>query len=57
MKSHLLHMLIYSGVVATFFAFLLRREPKAQLRLGVILGSSMVGGALLLAYLMFPFPG
>ena len=57
MASHLFHMLLYSAIVAIFFAVLLRRERRSQVRLGAILWSSMVGGALALAYLMFPFPG
>ena len=56
MRSHFLHLLLFSTVVATFFAFLLRRKPREQLRLGAVLWFVMVGGALALAYLMFPFP-
>ncbi len=56
MRSHLLHMLLYSTLVATFFAALSRRTRRDQLRLGVVLWLAMVGGALALAYLMYPFP-
>jgi hypothetical protein len=55
-KSHFLHMLLYSTVVATFFAVLVRRDWRDQLRLGATLWVAMVGGALVLAYLMYPFP-
>ena len=57
MRSHLFHMLIYASVVATFFAVLLHRERRAQLRLGGILWGSMIGGAFVLAYLMSSYPG
>ena len=57
MKSHFFHMLIFSALVASFFAILLRREPRERLKLGGYIWLGMVGGALLLAYLMFPFPG
>ena len=57
MRSHFFHMLIYATVVAVFFAVLLRRTPRGQFRLGGTLWLAMVGGALLLAYLMAPFPG
>jgi hypothetical protein len=57
MRSHLLHMLVYATLVSTFFALLVRQTPRAQLRLGVMLWLAMVGGALFLAYLMYPFPG
>lgn len=56
MKSHLLHMMLYAGLVATFFAVLVRRDRRDQWKLGGSLWLAMVGGALLLAYLMYPFP-
>lgn len=56
MRSHFLHLLLYSTVVATFFAVLLRRRRSAQLKLLVTVWGTMVGGVLALAYLMFPFP-
>jgi len=56
MRSHLLHLLLYSALVSTFMAALIRREPRARVRLGLTLGLGMVGAALALAYLMFPFP-
>jgi hypothetical protein len=56
MQSHLLHMLLYSLLVATFLAVLLRHDTRNRLRLGFTLWFAMVGGALALAYLMFPFP-
>lgn len=56
MKSHLLHLVLYGTLVAAFFAILVRRSLKEQLRLGGILWVAMVGGALALAYVMFPFP-
>jgi len=55
-RSHLFHMLIYSTIVATFMAVLFRRDRKARIRLGATLWVAMVGGALVLAYLMVPFP-
>ena len=57
MRSHLFHMLIYSTVVSTFFATMFRETPRERLRLGSMLWGAMVGGGLLLAWLMFPFPG
>lgn len=57
MKSHFLHMLLYSTLVSTFFAVLMRETTRGRLRLGATIWLVMVVGALLLAYLMFPFPG
>jgi hypothetical protein len=56
MRSHLLHMLLYSSLVSAFFALLMRQTPRDRLRLGAMIWLAMVGGALILAYLMYPFP-
>ena len=56
MKSHLLHLLLYSSLVSAFFALLTRNTVRGRLRVGGIIWVAMVGGALVLAYLMFPFP-
>lgn len=56
MRSHFLHMLLYSVLVSTFLALLMRRDTRSRIRLGLTLWVAMVGGALALAYLMYPFP-
>lgn len=56
MRSHFLHLLLYAGLVATFFGVLLRRRRVDQWKLGLLIWVSMVGGTLALAYLMYPFP-
>ena len=56
MRSHLLHLLLYATVVATFFALLSRRTGRDRIRLGVVLWGAMVLGTLALAWLMLPFP-
>ena len=56
MAGHLFHLLLFSAIVATYFGYLVRREPKEQLKLAGMIFGGMVGGTLLLAYLMFPFP-
>jgi len=56
LTSHFLHLLVFSMIVSTFFAFLTRNEPRARLRLGLILGGSMLFLSLALAWIMFPFP-
>lgn len=57
MGSHLLHLLLYSTLVSIFLAVLVRRTTRERVRLGLTLWLAMVGGALALAYLMYPFPG
>lgn len=56
MQSHFFHMVLYATIVSTFFAVMLRRTQRDQLRLGGTLWLAMVGGAMLLAYVMAPFP-
>ena len=56
MRSHLLHLLVYSTIVAAFFGLLSRRTPRARLRLAGVIWASMVGGTLALAYLMYALP-
>ena len=56
MQSHFFHMLLYAMIVSTFLAVLARRETRNRIRLGLTLWAAMVGGALSLAYLMYPFP-
>ncbi|MBZ5640662.1 MAG: hypothetical protein LAO51_18140 [Acidobacteriia bacterium] len=56
MQSHFLHLLLYSTLVALFFAVLSRRTAQARLRLAVLIWSGMVVGALAVALLMYPFP-
>lgn len=56
MSSHLLHMILYATIVSVFFAVLLRRRLADRLRLGATVWFALVGGALALAYAMYPFP-
>ena len=56
MASHVLHLILYSAIVAAFFAVLTRRDRREQLRFGGLVFAGMAGGVLLLAYLMYPFP-
>ena len=56
MRSHLLHLLLYSTVVAAFFGALSRRAGRERLRFGAVVWVAMVLGTLALAWLMFPFP-
>jgi len=55
-RSHVAHLVLYSGIIATFFAVLTRRDRREQLRFLGLVWLGMAGGVLLLAYLMLPFP-
>ena len=54
--SHFLLMILYALLVSVFFALLWRRERAAQVRLFLQLFVGMVGGGLVIAWLMYPFP-
>ena len=56
MRSHFGHLVLYSGIVASFFAVVTRRERKDQVKFAGLAWLAMVGGVLVLAYLMLPFP-
>ena len=56
MTSHFLLMLLFSGCVSAVFAALMRDDPAEQLRLGARMFAGFVGAALLLSWLMYPFP-
>ncbi len=54
--SHGLLMLLYAFLVSCFFAVLWKRDRGQQVKLFLQIFLGMVGGALLLAWLMYPFP-
>jgi heme/copper-type cytochrome/quinol oxidase subunit 4 len=56
MASHLLLMAIFAALVSTVFALLMREDPREQIRLGAVLFASFVGAAIVLGWLMYPFP-
>jgi hypothetical protein len=54
--SHFLLMVLYALIVSLFFTLLWRRERKEQIKLFLQVFLGMVGGGLLVAWLMYPFP-
>lgn len=54
--SHFFLMLLMAVVLSTFFTVLWRRERAAQIRLFVQLLVGMVGGGLLVAWIMYFLP-
>jgi hypothetical protein len=56
MHSHLVLMLIFSLCVSAVFAGLLREEPHDQLVIGAKMVGGMIVAALILGWVMFPFP-
>jgi hypothetical protein len=56
MTSHFLMMLLFAFFVSVVFAVLLRDDPPSQLRFGGVLFGGFVLSAVLLGWLMYPFP-
>ena len=56
MLSHFLLMVVYSLLVSVFFTALWRRDRREQRKLFLQLFLGMVGGGLIAAWLMYPFP-
>ena len=51
---HVVHMLLFSGLISFHFAFLYGRRER-RLRYGLTLGGVLGGAGLLLSYIAFPF--
>jgi uncharacterized membrane protein YfcA len=56
MLSHFFLMVLYAFLVSVFFTLLWRRQRREQVKLFLQLFLGMVGGGLLVAWLMYPFP-
>jgi cytochrome bd-type quinol oxidase subunit 2 len=54
--SHFLLMVLYALLVSLFFTLLWRRGRREQIKLFLQIFLGMVGGGLLVAWLMYPFP-
>ena len=54
--SHILLMTLYALLVSAFFALLWRRDWRSGLRLFLQLFVGLMGGGILLGWLMYPFP-
>jgi hypothetical protein len=57
MHSHLLLLVIFAVLTALVFAVLQRDTPRDQARLWVLLVAGFLGAALVLGWVMYPFPG
>lgn len=56
MASHLLLLVLFAFLVSLVCAVIMKDGWRAQLRLGGLLFAAFVGGALVVAWLMYPFP-
>jgi hypothetical protein len=56
MESHFVLMLVFCLCVSAVFAGLLREDAREQVIVGAKMFGAMVAAALILGWLMFPFP-
>jgi len=56
MTSHLLLLAGFAFFISLVFAVLAKDHPAEQLRFGGLLFAGFVGAAVVIGWLMFPFP-
>ncbi|HEX5473182.1 MAG TPA: hypothetical protein VFX12_00860 [Vicinamibacterales bacterium] len=56
MTSHFLLMVLFALLVSIVFAVLLRDTPREQARTGGVMFGAFIVTALVLGWLMYPFP-
>lgn len=56
MHSHIFLLILFSLFVSFVFALIARDEPREQLRFGGMLFAGFIVSAVVLGWLMFPFP-
>jgi hypothetical protein len=56
LQSHLLLLVIFASCVSIVFAALMRDDVHEQVRLGMKMFGGLIASALILGWLMYPFP-
>jgi hypothetical protein len=54
--SHVVLMLLFAFFVSLVFALLSKDDPREQLKFGGQMFGGLIGAAIVLAWLMYPFP-
>ncbi len=54
--SHLVILLVFSFLVSVVFATLLRDDARSRLRFGLLAFAAFVLSAIVVGWLMYPFP-
>ena len=57
LRSHLFNLLLFSALVSTVFAVLLRDDLRSRLRFGLLTFGAFVGSAILVGWLIHRFSG
>jgi len=56
MTDHLLYLVVFAALVSLVFAVLLRDDAREQARTGVLLFGGFIVAAIVLGWLLYPFP-
>jgi heme/copper-type cytochrome/quinol oxidase subunit 4 len=56
MRSHFLLLALFAFFVSLVFSLLAKDDPREQLRFGGMMFAGFVGAAVVLGWLMYPFP-
>jgi prepilin signal peptidase PulO-like enzyme (type II secretory pathway) len=56
MQSHLFLLVLFALFVSLVFAVIARDDAREQLKLGALMFAGFVASALVLGWLMYPFP-
>jgi hypothetical protein len=56
MRSHFLLLVIFAFFVSLVFALLTKNDRREQVRFGGLLFAGFLGAAIILGWLMYPFP-
>jgi len=56
MRSHLLLLALFAFFVSLVFALIAKDDAREQLRFGGMLFAAFVGTAVVIGWLMYPFP-
>jgi len=56
LASHLMALLTFSALTSAVFATLLRDDPRSRLRFGLLAFAAFVVSAVVVGWLMYPFP-
>jgi hypothetical protein len=56
MRSHLVLLILFAFFVSLVFAVIAKDDTREQLRLGGLMFAGFVVSALVLGWLMYPFP-
>jgi hypothetical protein len=56
LASHFVALLTFSVLASAVFATLLRDDPRSRLRFGLLAFAAFVTSAVVVGWLMYPFP-